>query len=161
MSKGRFMGFISKAAVLAGSFIPGAAVAGTIAGKAAEFIKNKDLQKKIWSDQKKQNEKSTKYVGSVLGGNSPGTAKFGIVLSDIWDFVRKNWYLVLPGVLALMWVLFFKKKSRVTRRRRTFTPRSRGLTNRRPVKKSSANGKAWAHRMLLARRRKAAARRRK
>lgn len=159
MGKGRLMGFISKAANLVGTVIPGAAVAGSIAGKAASLMKDKSVRETLKKEQKKANEKTAKVVGSMLGGSSAGMAKFQLILSDTWEFIKKNWYIVLPAAIALIWILFFKKKSRgATRRRGTRTPIS--STRRRAARRRVGNGSAWAAKMLKARRAKARSRKR-
>lgn len=152
MGKGRFMGFVSKVGSLVGTVIPGAGVAGALAGNAAKLMKNKAAQETIKKEQKKANEKNAKIVGSMLGGESPFMAKFGQVISDAWTFVKKNWYIVLPAALAVVWLLFFKKKTRSTTRRRTTRAK---YTPVRRKRSATPKGSAWAAKMLRARRAKA------
>jgi hypothetical protein len=152
MGKGRFMGFVSKVGSLVGTVIPGAGVAGALAGNASKLMKDKALKESLKKEQKKANEKSAKIVGSMLGGSSPFMSKVSQVLSDAWEFTKKNWYIVLPAVIAVIWVLFFKKKTRSATRRRTTRAK---YTPVRRKRSATPKGSAWAQKMLRARRAKA------
>lgn len=155
MAKGRFLGFIGKVGALAGNIIPGAGVAGKLAENASKLMKDKSAQAEIKKSREKQIEKETKIAGAYLTNGSPFMAKLGDFFSNAWEFTKKNWYIVLPAVLALLWVLFFKKKGSVKRRSR---PAMRRSTPVRRKRSATPRGSAWARKMLLARRKKARAR---
>lgn len=156
MAKGRFMGFVSKVANLAGAVIPGAGVAGKLAENASRLMKDKDAQATLKKERQKQIDKETKIAGAMLGGQSSGMAKFQLILSDAWEFVKNNWYIVLPAVLALLWVLIFRKKKVGRRPARRATGKKYIPVRRKWT--AQPKGSAWARKMLLARRKKARAR---
>jgi len=155
MAKGRFLGFIGKVGALAGNIIPGAGVAGKLAENASKLMKDKSAQAELKKSREKQIEKETKIAGAYLSGGSPFMAKVGDFLGNAWEFTKKNWYIVLPAIFAVLWVLFFKKKTGVRRRRPTMARRSSPVRRKLSAR---PKGSAWARKMLLARRKKARAR---
>jgi len=158
MAGGKFLGFVGKVGSLIGNVVPGIGIAGKLATNAGALMKDKAAKDALKKEQAKQEEKQTKIIGGVLGGSSLGTSKLSVFLSDAWDWIKKNWYIVLPAVFAIIWLLFFQKKGRSAPRRRSsgakYIPVRRKATAR-------PKGSAWARKMLLARRRKANARKRK
>lgn len=155
MAKGRFLGFIGKVGALAGNIIPGAGVAGKMAENASKLMKDKSAQAELKKSRDKQIEKETKIAGAYLSGGSPFLAQLGDWFGNAWEFTKKNWYIVLPAALALLWVLFFKKKGNTRRRSRPTARRSSPVRRKRSAQ---PKGSAWARKMLLARRRKARSR---
>lgn len=154
MAKGKILGFLGKVGSLIGNVIPGAGVAGKLAENAGKLMKDKSAQAALKKSREQQVAKETAIAGAYLTGGSPFVARLGEWFRNAWDFTKKNWYIVLPAVLAIIWVLFFSKKTRP--RRRSYS-RPRALPVRHK-KSARPRGSAWARKMLLARRRKARAR---
>jgi len=158
MAKGKFLGFVGKVGSLLGNVIPGAGVAGKLATNAGKLMADKSAQEALKKERDKQATKEAKVLGGLLGGSTLGTSKLSVFLGDAWIWIKQNWYIVLPAVIAIIWVLFFKKKTRSTTRRRSTGAK---YTPVRRKRSATPKGSAWARKMLLARRRKANARKRK
>lgn len=152
MANGKFLGFLGKVGNLIGNVIPGAGVAGKLATNASNMVKAKlnpsPAQK---AANAKQVDKESDVAALMLAGKSEFGAKLSVFLKTVWEFIVKYWYVFLPGVIILLYLLIFRRKKTYRKTRRSgsrYIPVTRKRT-------SKPKGSAWARKMLLARRRKA------
>ena len=161
MAGGKFLKGLGKVADWAGNFIPGIGIAGTIAEGAGKLMQEK--QTKAEAKKTKAKLAETKAKVNVLLGSEPMGEKIKIGFSKAWDWMKENWWITIIIFVAIgyvIYLLFFKNKKRTgsrsmhSRRKPSYTPVRRKRT-------AQPKGSAWARKMLLARRRKANARKRK
>lgn len=156
MAKGKFLGFLGKVGNLAGAVIPGAGVAGKLAERASQIVKSK---LKPAAEQKaakeKKDEQGAKVVEARLRGSSETMAKLSVAAGNVWEFIKKYWWAFLPAALVGIYLIFFNKPRRVTRRRTTITRSAPARRKGTASKGTASKGTAWSRKMLLARRRKA------
>jgi hypothetical protein len=161
MAKGKFFGFLGKVGKLVGTVIPGAAVAGKLAENAAALIAKKKTPAQKAADEKKVAEQA-KATGALLGGATEGESKLLVLFGNVWTFVKKYWYVVLPAFVAVIYLLLFRKKKRAVgghRVRRSSRTPKRIIRRSSKTKNKRLTGQAFVKKMRLAKLR--AARKRK